>query len=97
MTKEEFLKRYNASYPHPLWDADLQFHYSFLEEHLDVPAAKKLYQLMKDQEVEYRGTVIVFFDSEEMGLAWTNMVWELGKELIAAMQEWEDKDDTIKK
>lgn len=97
VNRGEFAKRYNNSYPKPLWSDGLDFYYTFLQEHINVPVARKLYDLMKRQEVKFEDKIVVFFDNTEIGMTWTKLVWELGKELIAAMQEWEDKDDTIKK
>lgn len=97
MKREEFLKRYNDSYPKPLWGDGLDFYYNFLQEHINVPIANKLCDLMKQQEVKFEDKKVVFFDNKEIGMTWTKLVWELGKELIVAMQEWEDKDETIKK
>ena len=86
-TAEEIEIRYKNSYPKPIWDFELQFYYDFLEKHRDCKVANKLYRLMMEQEIVYADKTIVFFDNDEIGVAWTELVWELGKELIAYMKE----------
>lgn len=57
---EHFSKRYNNSYPKPIWENVIDLLYSIMERHLDNEEVKKCYDLMKANEEIYEGKRIIF-------------------------------------